>query len=82
MRRTLYELTFAGLILSPCSGSELGVGDVWLALGATSTRAPERWRSERLDQLPGRNPASVTVTSRRTAAFEGRLLAAERACRQ
>ena len=30
----------------------------------------------------GRNPASVTVTSRRTAALDGRRLAAVRACKQ
>jgi hypothetical protein len=33
-------------------------------------------------QRGGRNPASVTLTSRRTAALEGRLLAAPRAWRQ
>jgi hypothetical protein len=30
----------------------------------------------------GRNPARMTTTSRRTAALEGRVLAAVRACRQ
>jgi hypothetical protein len=33
-------------------------------------------------QLGGRNPARVTVTSRRTAALDGRLLAAPRAWMQ
>jgi hypothetical protein len=36
----------------------------------------------RTSQRGGRIPASVTVTSRRTAAVDGRVLAAARACRQ
>ena|SRR5215207_7850858 len=39
-------------------------------------------RGIRTTQCGGRNPASVTVTSRRTAASDGRLLAAARAWRQ
>ena len=41
----------------------------------------QRHRNES-DQARGRNPARVTVTSRRTAALDGRLLAAVRAWRQ
>ena len=41
----------------------------------------QRHRNES-DQARGCNPARVTVTSRRTAALDGRLLAAVRAWRQ
>ena len=37
--------------------------------------------AHRKGQRAGRNPARITVTSRRTAALEGRLRAAASACR-
>ena len=46
---------------------------------ARSVRAPA---TSEPSQRGGRNPARVTVTSRRTAAFDGSLLAAVRAWRQ
>lgn len=57
---------------------------------AVAAEALSRWRQSMgaasggmtTSQRGGRNPASVTVTSRRTAALDGRPLAAVRACRQ
>ncbi len=40
------------------------------------------WHRNKLDHARERTPTRVTLTSRRTAAFDGRLLAAARAWRQ
>jgi hypothetical protein len=53
------------------------------AVGRSLNAIPRGARvTERVDQARRCNPARVTVTSRRTAALEGRPLAAARACRQ